>query len=168
MAIECSRAVAGVSLEARFLLEGSEDRPGDVYLAAWRGGGVALDVTVPHILTQSTPASASGLHAMGAAKIRKEAKYLERCRASGIGFSVLAFDTLGAVHPDTSEFLGEVFKEALRRDPCPDPRYASHAWDRLVVPLQVDVARQLLARAVESSVEVLSTPVYLSRPVAAP
>jgi hypothetical protein len=31
IAIECSRAVAGVSLEARLLLGDSDDRPGDVY-----------------------------------------------------------------------------------------------------------------------------------------
>jgi hypothetical protein len=50
------------------------------------------------------------LHAMRA---RKEKKYLERC--AGVGFTALAFDTLGAAHPATVEFLGEV-KEANRRD----------------------------------------------------
>ena len=116
VAIECSRAVAGVSLEARLLLDGSDDRPGDVYLA-----------TVPHVLTSQTPARATGFHAMEAARSRKERKYLERCRTAGVGFSVLAFDTLGASHPGTEEFLKEVFKEASRREVRPDPRYASRA-----------------------------------------
>jgi hypothetical protein len=105
---------------------------------------------------------------MEAMRARKEKKYLERCRAAGIGFTALAFDTLGAAHPVTEGFLGEVFKEANRRDVCPDPRYASRAWDRVVVPLQVDVARQVLARRMEPTPEVLSVPVHLSPPVAVP
>jgi hypothetical protein len=122
------------------LLDGSDDRPGDVYLSAWRGGGLAVDVTVPHVITQRTPATATGFHAMESVRTRKEHKYLARCREAGLGFTVLAFDTLGASHPSTVAFLDEVFKEASRREVCPDPRYASRAWDRVVVPLQVDVA----------------------------
>src|SRR5690606_3876295 len=113
---------------------------------AWRGGGVALDVTVPHVLTKRTPSSATGLHAMEAARARKLTKYQESCRSAGFAYTVLAFDTLGAAHPDTEAFLSEVFKEAGRRELSSDPRYAPHAWDR---PLQVDVARQVLARVVD-------------------
>ena len=58
---------------------------------------------------------------MESVRSRKELKYLARCRAAGIGFTVLAFDTLGATHPSTVAFLDEVFKEASRR------RYASKA-----------------------------------------
>jgi len=104
---------------------------------------------------------------MEAVRARKERKYLERCRAAGIGFTALAFDTLGAAHPVTVEFLGR-FLADNRRDVCPDPRYTSRAWDRLVVPLQVDVARQVLARRSEPTPEVLSVLVHLSPAVAVP
>ena len=150
------------------LLDGSDDRPGDVFLRAWRGGPLALDVTVPHVLTQRTPASAEGLHAMEAAVARKEAKYSVRCRDAGVGFSVLAFDTLGAVLPATEAFLKAMFKEAALRDVCPDVRYVQKAWHRVVVPLQVDVARQVLARSFEPSLDCLSKEVYVSPPVPAP
>src|SRR6185369_2327866 len=105
---------------------------------------------------------------MEAARAGKVQKYGGRCRAAGIGFSVLAFDTLGATHSSTQDFLKGVFKEAQRREICPDVRYASRAWDRVVVPLQIDVARQLLARTVAPTLECLSRPVFVSPSVAVP
>ena len=155
IALECSKAVAGVSLEARLLLQKSDERPADILLTAWRGGALALDVTVPHVRTKRTPESAKGLHAMEVAISRKEAKYLARCQEAGLNFSVLAFDTLGAAHPQTAAFLRAMFNDARRRSLCPDWRYIEQAWHRVMVPLQIDVARQILARNVQPELESL-------------
>jgi hypothetical protein len=166
LAMEFSRAVAGVSLEARLLLQKSDERPADIFLTAWRGGAHALDVTVPHVITKTTPSSAQGLFAMEQAMSRKQAKYLERCKDRGLGFSVLAFDTLGATHPVTATFLKAMFKDAKRRELCPDWKSVPQAWNRVIVPLQVDVARQILSRSVAPSLDALSTPVFVPPAVA--
>ena len=167
LAIECSKAVAGVSLEARLLLQKSDERPADIFLTAWRGGAHALDVTVPHVITKRTPAKAEGPHAMEGAIARKKAKYLARCKESGLNFSVLAFDTLGATHPDTVSFLRAMFKDAKERELCPDWKSIPQAWNRVIVPLQIDIARQVLARRVAPSLEELSTPVFVPPAAAA-
>ncbi len=161
LAIEFGKAVAGVSLEARLLLQKSDERPADIFLTAWRGGAHALDVTVPHVITKRTPASAQGLHAMEHAIDRKKAKYFARCQEAGLNFSVLAFDTLGATHPDTVSFLRGMFKDAKSRELCPDWKSIPQAWYRVIVPLQVDVARQILARCVAPDLEALQTPVFV-------
>jgi hypothetical protein len=168
VAIECGKAVAGVSLEARLLLQKSDERPADILLTAWRGGALAIDVTVPHVKTKSTPENAVGLHAMQVAMQRKRTKYLERCEEVGLNFMALAFDTLGAVHPEAKEFLSVMFKDAMSRQLCPDQRYIEQAWHRVVVPLQVDVARQILARSEPPSLETLSRPVFVGPSVPCP
>ena len=78
--------------------------------------------------------------------LRKRTKYEARCKEVGINFMALAFDTLGAVHPEAKEFLSVMFNDAMSRQLCPDRRYIEQAWHRVVVPLQVDVARQILAQ----------------------
>jgi len=156
IALECSKAVAGVSLEARLLFQKSDERPADILLTAWRGGGLAMDVTVPHVKTKRTPENATGLHAMEVAIVRKRVKYFARCQEVGLNFAVLAFDTLGATHPDTAKFLREMFKDAKSRSLCPDWKYTQQAWCRVIVPLQVDVARQILARSVQPEIEDLN------------
>jgi len=168
VALECGKAVAGVSLEARLLLQKSDERPADILLTAWRGGALAIDVTVPHVITKRTPDSAVGLHAMEAAMHRKRTKYQARCQEVGINFMALAFDTLGAVHPEAKDFLSVMFKDAMSRQLCPDHRYIEQAWHRVVVPLQVDVARQILARSVPPSLETLSSTVFLGPSVPCP
>ena len=156
------------AIEARLLLQKSDERPADILLTAWRGGALAIDVTVPHVKTKSTPENAVGLHAMQVAMQRKRTKYLERCEEVGLNFMALAFDTLGAVHPEAKEFLGVMFKDAMSRQLCPDQRYIEQAWHRVVVPLQVDVARQILARSVPPSLETLSRPVFVGPSVPCP
>jgi hypothetical protein len=99
---------------------------------------------------------------------RKRTKYQARCQEVGINFMALAFDTLGAVHPEAKEFLSVMFKDAMSRQLCPDHRYIEQAWHRVVVPLQVDVARQILARSVPPSLETLSSTVFLGPSVPCP
>jgi hypothetical protein len=168
IALECSKAVAGVSLEARLLLQKSDDRPADILLTAWRGGAHALDVTVPHVITKRTPANAVGLRGMEEAIARKRKKYFARCQDAGLNFTVLAFDTLGAVHPDTADFLRCMFKDAKERELCPDWKSIPQAWNRVVVPLQIDVARQILTRSLPPTLETLSSPVFVAPAVAGP
>jgi hypothetical protein len=168
IALECSKAVAGVSLEARLLLQKSDERPADILLTAWRGGAHALDVTVPHVITKRTPASAVGHHAMDEAISRKKKKYFARCEDAGLNFTVLAFDTLGATHPDTVCFLRRMFKDAKERELCPDWKSIPQAWNRVIVPLQVDVARQILTRSLPPSLEALSSPVFVAPALAVP
>ena len=64
-----------------------------------------------------------------------------RCRDAGMGFSVLAFDTLGAAHPTTVSFLRGIFRDAKSKQICPDVAFSQKAWNRVVVPFQVDIAR---------------------------
>ena len=52
---------------------------------------------------------------MQVAMQRKRTKYLERCEEVGLNFMALAFDTLGAVHPEAKEFLNVMFKDAMSR-----------------------------------------------------
>ena len=118
--------------------------------------------------TKRTPENATGLHAMEVAVARKKSKYLERCREAGLNFTVLAFDTLGAAHPECQEFLRTIFKDARDRALCPDWRYMELAWQRVVVPLQVDVARQILARSIPPDLETLSRVVEVAPSIPSP
>ena len=106
IALECSKAVAGVSLEARLLLQKSDERPADILLTAWRGGALALDVTVPHVRTKRTPESAKGLHAMDLAEGSQVPGPLPGSRSQLFG---ARFRYLGGCSPaDGSVFAGNV------------------------------------------------------------
>jgi hypothetical protein len=155
-------------LSKRAFFQKSDDRPADILLTAWRGGALALDATVPHIRTKRTPENATGLHAMDVAVARKKSKYLDRCQEAGLNFAVLAFDTLGATHPECEDFLRAIFKDARDRALCPDWRYMDLAWHRVVVPLQVDVARQIIARCVPPELETLNKTVVVAPSVPCP
>ena len=102
----CTQAGLGPSREDRALIPGNEARPADLYLPRWTAGrDTALDITVvnPLSATYVNQSAATPGYALVKAYERKVTRHGEACRAAGITFQPLPWDTLGGWGNSTSE-----------------------------------------------------------------
>ena len=84
------------------LLEGSVDRPADLFLHAWSNGkDNCMDFTCTNACqsTLVTGCATNGAHAVEHANDLNTRKYEERCQAKGLEFMPIVVNTLGSGHP---------------------------------------------------------------------
>ena len=141
--------------EAPNLISGSDDRPADIYHEEMDALGIpfkrtAYDVTVTSAFTkENLNANVScGGQAAARAEGKKFAKYADRCAAQTppVTFVPLAFDTTGAIGPETLKTLRRLARRASCHSGLSDSKALSSVFTHISCALMKFVALQVLIR----------------------
>ena len=131
-------AALGPSKESRFLLPGSDRRPGDLLIPHWVAGrDCAMDLTVIHPLQEATVAGAATTpgYAADIAHKNKIRDSLEDCERQGIAFIPLAVESLGGWHPVAVKEIKRIGSALARHTGQPEGDAIRHLFQRLAVSL---------------------------------
>ena len=135
--------------EPEGLLEGSDDRPADVFLPAWSNGkGACLDFTCTSAMQAALVegCAVDGAHAAEHAHQLKVRKYSARCEREGLVFIPMAVDTFGRWHPKALEVITTLGRQLARNVGREGGEAVRHLRQRLGVMLVRDSVAMLCAR----------------------
>ena len=124
--------------EVPCLIPDRQSRPADVFLPHWkRGLPAALDVSVISTLQPRTCQGASETQgfALSVCEERKIAAHAASCRAIGVSFVPLAFESLGGCSKLTAETLAGIGRAVGQRLGIPPPTASRQLFQRCTVSL---------------------------------
>ena len=124
--------------EVPCLIPDRQSRPADVFLPHWkRGLPAALDVSVISTLQPRTCQGASETQgfALSVCEERKIAAHAASCRAIGVSFVPLAFESLGGCSKLTAEILAGIGRAVGQRLGIPPPTASRQLFQRCSVSL---------------------------------
>ena len=144
-----SCATGVVKVEARGLIPGANDKPGDVTLTNWlEGRTAAFDITVVSPVCQSyvkKAALASG-HAASAAEARKDTKAYDKCAEQGLEFVPLAVEVFGGWGAIACEAFRKLAGFAANRSGKTRAEEYTFFLQRMAIALQRDNAHMVQSR----------------------
>ena len=146
----CTQAGLGPTREDRALIPGNEARPADLFLPRWTAGrDTALDITVvnPLSATYVNQSAATPGYALVKAYERKIQRYGEACRAAGITFQPIPWDTLGGWGSSTSEEVKKMGIALARHTRGEDAEVIRHLIQRVSVTLMKINSNLILNRS---------------------
>lgn len=120
-------------------------RPGDVTIMNWsQGKGLAIDVAVTSPLIASQVRFAQPCEEYAAR--RKHGKYDESFEGQDFLFSVVVWETLGAVNSEGEDLLRQIFRFAAKQLGREFSSFCGRAWARISCNLQTSVSQEILNR----------------------
>ena len=146
----CTQAGLGPTREDRALIPGNEARPADIFLPRWTAGkDTALDITVvnPLSATYVNQSAATPGHALTKAYERKWNRHGEACRAAGITFQPLPWDTLGGWGNSTTEEVKKMGSALARHTRGEEAEVIRHLIQRVSVTLMKINSNLILNRS---------------------
>ena len=143
----------GLSPGREVAVDGSNFRPGDLYIPNWsEGRSLAADVRVSHPSQGNPSLAASGeenasLRAAESAAEAKRIKHGDRCRAQGVTFLPLAVCAFGGWLPEGEEFVDKLAGLLSERTGLAKSVASAQLWQRLSMTLWRSNARALIHHA---------------------
>ena len=132
------------------MIPGNEARPADIFLPRWSAGkDTALDITVvnPLSATYINQSAAIPGHALMKAYERKTTRHGEACRAAGIIFQPLPWDTLGAWGNSTTDEVKKMGSALARHTRGDEAEVIRHLIQRVSVTLMKINSNLILNRS---------------------